>query len=589
MSATEIEEKTISDERPTTILVLDLPHGAARKVIGSQQAPAIKAWGDPFYGQESLARLCARFITHLFACPEYPPAATHRRTKLHHFIAHALYRAKVHTAVTFATLILLQRLKAHFPTACGSSGHRLFISAFMIASKVMCDDTYSNKSWCAVAQMMFSQREINQMEREMCGYLDWELGVDNLTLHSFEKRVLKDFSQDCSSYPNYPLTFVSKRVARAAAALTTETHIPKASVTTTEIHNFDQRHHPTSFTASDPTPTDPPHRSSQVPIGLESHSVRVFGFDSPPSFRVSDIEKTLLVHPLNGQMYATSVHGQSLLSHKMVNLHLISVPLGAAAWLQPLTLAPAPATAILRNPTEHETVRQEISQFVPEGRCFSWMGRILEPHSRSALAHLRLGFAGSLVLRMPSPFANQDDTDATRSPLSRYIIRQQIGRGANLKPGERKPMDNLSSLATHLFTLLETVTRGRHSATLAQETATSHDETSTLKSVNPNPPPTLKVLGSHDFLCLPLPGNASMSGVSSSRRPNIAQTGDDDRSDFEPRHIHSRATSSATHIDAIPNSYTSEDAKDSDSEPSDEKRSKKKGEDLEKDGRTDIN
>jgi hypothetical protein len=44
----------------------------------------------------------------------------------------------------FAALILLQRLKARFPSARGSSGHRLFISAFMISSKVMCDDTYSN-------------------------------------------------------------------------------------------------------------------------------------------------------------------------------------------------------------------------------------------------------------------------------------------------------------------------------------------------------------------------------------------------------------------------------------------------------------
>ena len=28
---------------------------------------------DPFYGHETTSRLCARFITHLFAYPEYPP------------------------------------------------------------------------------------------------------------------------------------------------------------------------------------------------------------------------------------------------------------------------------------------------------------------------------------------------------------------------------------------------------------------------------------------------------------------------------------------------------------------------------------
>jgi hypothetical protein len=45
-----------------------------------------------------------------------------------------------------------------------SSGHQLFISAFMISSKAMCDDTYSNKSWSVIAQGMFNLREINQME-----------------------------------------------------------------------------------------------------------------------------------------------------------------------------------------------------------------------------------------------------------------------------------------------------------------------------------------------------------------------------------------------------------------------------------------
>ena len=31
----------------------------------------------------------------------------------------------------------------------------------MIASKVICDDTYSNQSWSIVAQKMFALKEIN--------------------------------------------------------------------------------------------------------------------------------------------------------------------------------------------------------------------------------------------------------------------------------------------------------------------------------------------------------------------------------------------------------------------------------------------
>ncbi|KAI6100838.1 hypothetical protein EDD16DRAFT_1492855, partial [Pisolithus croceorrhizus] len=73
----------------------------------------------------------------------------------------------------------LELLKAQFPTAPDSSGHHLFISAFMLSSKVICNDMYSNKLWSIVMQGMFQLWEINQMEREMCQYLEWELNVEH--------------------------------------------------------------------------------------------------------------------------------------------------------------------------------------------------------------------------------------------------------------------------------------------------------------------------------------------------------------------------------------------------------------------------
>ena len=93
---------------------------------------------------------------------------------------------KLHSSITFAALVLFQCLKAHFPMAHRLSGHRLFISAFIIASKVICDNTYSNKSWSIVRQGMFQLREINQMEQEMCQYLDWELNIEPSTLKELE-------------------------------------------------------------------------------------------------------------------------------------------------------------------------------------------------------------------------------------------------------------------------------------------------------------------------------------------------------------------------------------------------------------------
>ena len=200
---------------------------------------------DPFYGHEQTSKLCARFITHLFACPEYPPSSSNSTVKLPHFIAYALHRTKLHASVTFAALVLLQRLKARFPTARGSSGHRLFVSAFMLASKVICDDTYSNKSWSIVAQGMFQLREINQMEREMCQYLEWELNVDPITLREFEEMIRKDFVGP-GPYPTYILPSTKKSTPPPTAN-------PFASPSnTTPSPSYGQRH------PSPPKPVFPP-------------------------------------------------------------------------------------------------------------------------------------------------------------------------------------------------------------------------------------------------------------------------------------------------------------------------------------------
>ena len=104
----------------------------------------------------------------------------------------------------FSALYLLQRLKHRFPARQGSSGHRLFIIAFMIAAKGTCDATYSNLSWSKIAQKMFTLREINQMEREMCSYLGWQLNIEPNMLKEFEVKVCSDF-KGLGQYPTYVL------------------------------------------------------------------------------------------------------------------------------------------------------------------------------------------------------------------------------------------------------------------------------------------------------------------------------------------------------------------------------------------------
>jgi hypothetical protein len=125
------------------------------QAYGKMSLPPLTFTGHkngPFWDHETVARACSRFITHLFTCPVHPPPGIHSRLRLPRFIACVLHRAKQHPSVTFAALILLRRLRHRLLNIATDSGRRLFTSAFMTASKTVCNDPYLNKPWAAIAQ-----------------------------------------------------------------------------------------------------------------------------------------------------------------------------------------------------------------------------------------------------------------------------------------------------------------------------------------------------------------------------------------------------------------------------------------------------
>ncbi|KAJ3989738.1 hypothetical protein F5890DRAFT_1549294 [Lentinula detonsa] len=290
-----------SVQRPFSTSSSHLPSRSMHSTTINSSVPKVQAVVNPlkqstipapvqsktYYGQEGISRLCARFITHLFGCPERPPNQSGWHVELPYYIAYAIYRTKLPECVVFSALALLQRLKSRFPSAKGSSGHRLFVSAFMIASKVMCDDTYSNKSWSVVAQGMFAVREVNQMEREMCGYLDWELTVEGEILTSFQARVTQDFAPLHGPYPTYSLQDVSKRSVKVIDSKS-NTPAPLPDSSTSHFPSFSQRQSsPTKMPAPTPTATIPAPRSStrseRLHVAIKTPSPSYSNSTSPAS------------------------------------------------------------------------------------------------------------------------------------------------------------------------------------------------------------------------------------------------------------------------------------------------------------------
>ena len=152
--------------------------------------------------------------------------------------------------------------------------HRPFISAFMTASKVICDDTYSNKSWCIVGQGAPALRQTNQMEQEVCSYLVGQLNVEPSALEDFETMVRRDFEGPGPHPAHYTLS-TSPSDPFAHPKLSTN-NIPTA------IPSFGPGALPSppSTTSSVPTDKSPRRSSADVyPVPVESQLL------TPPASR----------------------------------------------------------------------------------------------------------------------------------------------------------------------------------------------------------------------------------------------------------------------------------------------------------------
>ncbi|KAI0753090.1 hypothetical protein C8Q80DRAFT_1249383 [Daedaleopsis nitida] len=316
------------------------PKISARPTTSSSSHPVI----DQFYGHEESAKLCARFVTHLFACPDLPPSSTTvppaPSPPLANFIAYALHRTRLHTSVTFAALYLLQRLKARFPAARGSSGHRLFISAFMIASKVICDDTYSNKSWSIVSQGMFALREINQMEREMCSYLEWQLNIESSALKEFEQKVRRDF-KGIGPYPTYALP------SPAPSPMPSTTPYTAPSNGTVPAPSFAARsQHPPSTSPPKPIPPPVTVHAGAPPYSATSSPSTPDTLDTPESSTSTSTSPTSSAPPSTPFGYHDHVVPvvSSGTTGTPINLNLVS-PATASYMPAPSSTSAAPPVA----------------------------------------------------------------------------------------------------------------------------------------------------------------------------------------------------------------------------------------------------
>jgi len=152
---------------------------------------------DKFYGRRELALLCAQTAFELFPVPpSYEESSDYASSSsasldadvppVAEWVAYFLYRTALPNTTAFYAIHLLRRVSVSF-SADESSGipephllhHRLLLAAFILATKCLMDDCYSNKSFAIASRNLFSVSEIDRMELGMLGALGWRLRDDD--------------------------------------------------------------------------------------------------------------------------------------------------------------------------------------------------------------------------------------------------------------------------------------------------------------------------------------------------------------------------------------------------------------------------
>ncbi|ODV96580.1 hypothetical protein PACTADRAFT_48414 [Pachysolen tannophilus NRRL Y-2460] len=218
------------------------------------------------------------------AYPSPPNSPQREKTlpSLMTFITKLVRYTNVYTGTLMSTAVYLARLRSKLPKDAQGlpcTRHRIFLACLILSAKYHNDSSPKNKHWAKYTDGIFSEADINLMEKQLLYLMNWDLRIEQKELCHYLKRFLDPIKADLKKAIKLRQTIQQKKRASSISHQNQHniTQLPYEYQNQYQSHQEDfSRHLPSPISASSVSSADSieaiPQLTSTTPRSISRSS-----------------------------------------------------------------------------------------------------------------------------------------------------------------------------------------------------------------------------------------------------------------------------------------------------------------------------